>query len=696
MLNPTPEPVAGDTGSLSADLVDRLRRAVPEAFKDGELNLEALAEQIGAASAETGEERYVFSWNGRAAAVANALAPTRATLAPALDAPGSEPTSSNVFIEGDNLEVLKVLGRSYAERFKLTYIDPPYNTGNDFVYRDDASDPLGSYLQTTGQTDSEGDLLVSNTEGHGRFHSRWLSMMYPRLRLARELLRPDGIIVVAIGDDEVHHMRLLLDQVFGPENRVGTMVWEGGKKNNAKFISVGHDYMLVYARDIAELKEADGDWRISKPGVRAIVEEVERLLEAHGSDYEAATEALREYLKPLAKQVTRLAAAAEVVCREYPEVGAAFPDLARPLTELPGVRYNRIDKQGAFRCSDLSCPGGGGHDYTVLHPNGKPVRKPSPGWRYAEDDMKHLIQEERVDFKADETGVPEYKRYLHETEAEVMTSVFYRTRTRATQVLSELMDGELFDFPKDVDILGRLIEATTSGDDLILDFFAGSGSTGEAVFRQNRKDGGARRSVLVQLPEPLNDKTKTGKNSLKAGYTYITEISIERLRRAGAALAREEGGHEGEDLHFRTYRLVEPLHAPFSAQGDGADADAAMEQMALSVEPVADDADPDRLLVEVMLREGFTLTAETQVIDGLPNRVHRVIDRRPGTSSDQMLLVCLDATVSGELAEELPRAVASDAAASVVLVCRDDAVSDTTLANLGLACAERDWKLKTL
>jgi adenine-specific DNA-methyltransferase len=249
----------------TADRVAKLRELFPDVFAEGKVDFDKLRAALGDAVAG-GPERFTFSWAGRADAAALLRTPSRATLVPKPNQSVNWDTTRNLFVEGDNLEVLKLLYKAYAGKVKLIYIDPPYNTGNDFVYPDDFADPLATYLKLTGQADDAGKLLTSNPETSGRYHSAWLSMMHPRLFLARQLLRDDGVIFVSIDDHEVSNLRLLMNEVFGEENFVAVLVWERSKKGDAKLIAQNHEYIVAFGRDKQKLVDT-GKWRKKKDGV---------------------------------------------------------------------------------------------------------------------------------------------------------------------------------------------------------------------------------------------------------------------------------------------------------------------------------------------------------------------------------------------------------------------------------------------
>lgn len=521
--------------------------------------------------------------------------PSEGTLVPMQEESVDWETTKNVIVEGENLEVLKVLQRSYHGRVKLIYIDPPYNTGKDFVYPDNFHDPLGEYLKASGQAGEDGGRLRANAETSGRYHSAWLSMMWPRLHLARSLLSDDGVMVASIDDNEAPRLRLLLDEIFGEENFVAALVWEGGRKNDATFVSVGHDYMLVYARNIDGLKASDERWRVPKPGVRELAAVARGIAAEVGDDAQEATRRWREHLQPLARRVRNLASAAATVAEAYPEIARTFPEVGHPVTELPGARYNRIDARGAFRADNLSWPGGGGPKYDVLHPvTREPVRRPTRGWLYQEPEMQRLIAEDRIDFKEDESGVPEFKRYLDDVEAEVMTSVFYRTRTRAQQDLNELMDADVFDFPKDVEVLVRIMEAATRDDSIVMDFFAGSGTLAEACLTLNSRDGGNRRFLLSQIPEAVES----------GAFESLAALCRERVRRADARIS--EGAESGA-AGFRSYRLdVSAVSRPTTQE----------EELVFEVgASIPIDRGDEGLLAEVLLARGFDLTTDAEWVE---------------------------------------------------------------------------------
>lgn len=476
------------------------RKLFPGVIREGVLDTAQLAGLLGVEVGEirNGKEVFGLSWAGKKSSSQALQLPSYAALVPDFEKSINWDGAENVFIEGDNLEVLKLLRDTYNDKVKMIYIDPPYNTGNDFVYNDDFSNPKQRYLEITGQVDSDGNRLTANPETSGRKHSNWLNMMYPRLSLARNLLSQDGAIFVSIDDNEVHNLRAIMDGIFGPENFLGQLVWAAGRKNDARFISRSHEYVVVYARSLAHLVENDLRWRTKKEGLTQIYEAAARISKQVNGDFALGTRLLKEWFAAL------------------PEGSSAKRN----------KQYCHLDDKGVFFPDNISWPGGGGPRYDVLHPEtGKPVKIPSRGWLFTQERMAEMMSLNRVHFGVDENTVPTIKRYLSETESEVPYSVFYNDGRGATKRLREFLGGAYFDFPKDEFVLQKLIEFSTDKDSIILDFFAGSGTTGHAVELQNLQDGGNRTYVCVTLDEPTPEDSE----AKKAGFKKVSQITEARL-----------------------------------------------------------------------------------------------------------------------------------------------------------------------
>lgn len=602
---------------------EELKALFPMAVTDGRMDLEKLRALMGEHAA-TGPERYGLSWAGKSDALKTLRQQTTATLLPAQSESEKWDTTGNVIIEGDNLEVLKVLQHAYHGKVKLIYIDPPYNTGGDFIYPDDYAEGLNSYLQFTRQANEEGVKLTTNVNTSGRYHSRWLTMMYPRLFLARNLLREDGVIFVSIDDHEVHNLRLMMDEIFGEENFIADVVWEKGRKNDAKLISVGHEYMMIFARNKPALLQA-GIWREAKPGAREIQNVYDALRKKLGDDDTAVEQGLRNF----------------------------YQDLPKGHSSKKLSRYNKVDKLGVWRDDNMSWPGGDGPTYDVIHPvTGKPCALPEGGWRYTEETMRQKIADGTVVFRTDHSEPPIRKTYLlrssddnedDESPIQVAGSYFYRSAIQATNVLTSIFGEKIFQNPKDHEVLMRWLRLAGSEnrDDLILDFFAGSGTTGHAVLGLNKEDGGNRKFILVQLPEPTGRKD----------FPTIAEITKERVRRVIRKMESANAGRlalaDGPkaDLGFKVFKLAhsnfsvwDPSLAPHDAAGLG-------KQWELTADNVRVDASEQALLHELMLKCGLPLSSPTQTASAAGMAVYLLDESR--------LLICL----ARELTREALRAM---------------------------------------
>lgn len=380
------------------------------------------------------------------------------------------------------------------------------------MYDDDFAETTAEYLRRSGQIDGGGVRLVANTESNGRFHSDWLSMMYPRLKLARNLLSENGVLIAAIDDREHSGLKQLLDQVFGAQNFLSNVVWQGRAKNDARFAAGGLDYMLIYGRDRNQLVASDVRWKEPKNGYELVVAAVRDCWDRSGHDAGRATALLREWWK------------------------------SKPNTEKGLQSYSEIDEVGrAFLRGPLASPNPRANlQYELLHPvTGQSVPMHENGWRYSRETMDQMLADGRIIFGATERTTPRRKMYLDEQEEQAVRSLVVQERASATAVLVDLMGADIFDNPKDIGVLGKWINAVTQNkpDAMVLDFFGGSGSTGHAVMSLNARDGGSRRFILVQLDEQVAE----GSGAAKAGYSTIAELAKERLRRAGAKLLDTAG-----------------------------------------------------------------------------------------------------------------------------------------------------------
>ncbi len=633
------------SADVLAENVERLKALFPEAFTEGKIDFDVLKQLLGG-TVEEREEKYGLNWHGKRQARQLALTPSTGTLRPCPEESVDWDATRNLMIEGDNLEVLKLLQKSYAGKVKLIYIDPPYNTGKDFIYPDNYRDNIRNYLELTGQVDSENHNLSSNTEASGRFHTDWLNMMYPRLKLARNLLQEDGAIFCSCDETEQPRLRAALDDIFGQENFVADMVWSAGRKNDSRLISVSHEYIVCYVRHAGHLAENHTIWRQRKKGLDDIYARYGRLSRQFDIDYTAITNGLKDW---------------------YRELPDNHPAKAHK-------HYNHADARGVYFPADISWPGGGGPRYEVLHPRTeKPVRVPSRGWMTADPEkMQRLIDEDRVHFGNDKNAVPYIKSYLRDCEYQTPYSVFYQDGRAATKRLRELMGGNCFGFPKDETIIQEIVAMVTSTDDIVVDFFAGSGTTGHAVMVQNAVDQGKRRFILIQLPEPLNVGNATQKSAAEfcgnLGKPHnIAELTKERLRRAGQKIKGENPMFSG-DLGFRVFKLDTSNIRAWNPGYENLE-----QALRDSVDHLKADRTQEDILYELLLKLGLDLcvSIKTRMIAG--KSVHLI---GAGT-----LITCLDERIDREDVESLANGIAEwktelASAGDTTVVFRDSAFAD--------------------
>ncbi len=522
----------GDVGDKTLDVRGEtldVRGKTLEVEKEGRrvrmaVNFKILRQLLGDDAVETDRELYQFTWPGKQAARLEAASETTETLRPVPEESLDWDTTENIYIEGDNLRVLKLLQRGYMGKVKMIYIDPPYNTGNDFVYHDDFARSASEEDLATGNIDEEGIRYHRNTDSNGRFHSDWCSMMLSRLLVARSLLTEDGVIFISIDDNEVHNLRKICDEVFGERNFVAELIWAAGRKNDSKLISVSHEYILCYVKSLDTLKESQTTWRERKDGLDDIYKAYAQIKKAHPNDYVEQTKALKAW---------------------YKDLSDGHPAKAHK-------HYSKVDHRGIYFSDNISWPGGGGPKYDLVNPEtGIKASTPSRGWITNEQTMKEWVSEGLVDF-GEPGSVPTKKAYLKDRETSVPYSVFYKDGRTATKRLMEMFGRKVFENPKDEDIIYRLFNIGTDSDSLILDFFSGSGTTAHAVMQLNAEDGGNRKYICVQLPE----ETPEDSEARKAGYTSIPEIAKERIRRAGKKIL-ETLDVRGKklDVGFRVFKL---------------------------------------------------------------------------------------------------------------------------------------------
>lgn len=620
--------LTGTTQNLTERNIEKIAELFPGAVSEvaGEggvptraVDFDLLRQALSGALAEGTDERYRLDWPGKKASLLKANTPITKTLRPDYSSSVDFDTTQNVFIEGDNFEALKVLQESYLGKVKMIYTDPPYNTGKDFVYRDNFTKDKAEYEEEIEAVDEEGNKMFrENTRTNPRFHSDWLSMMYERLLIARDLLRDDGVIFISIDDNEVNNLRKVCDEVFGETNSIAQMVWAAGRKNDSRYISVSHEYILVYVKDESYLSDKKTLWRERKNGLDAIYGQHEKLKIEFGDNYKKIEEKLSEW---------------------YQSLKPNHPARSHK-------HYNKVDERGVYFPADVSWPGGGGPTYEVLHPvTRKPCAVPSRGWMFSKPEkMQEAIKENRVHFGYDETYVPCIKSYLVDRESQVPYSVFYQDGRAATKRLRELMGGNYFENPKDESILEALIEYVSynNPEGVYMDFFSGSATTAHAVMAQNAEDGGNRKFIMVQLPE----ETPEGSEARKAGYKTIAEIGRERIRRAAPKIKTDYADKLAEretplDTGFRAYRVADTVFKDVERHP------AELEQGRLLelADNIKDDRTPSDLLTQVMLELGLTLD--------LPIKEKKVGSNTVFFVADNALVACFDKEVPLSIIDEI-------------------------------------------
>lgn len=638
--------------NLTQDNIARIREMFPDCVTeaqgdDGQVRLavdfDQLKQELSESIVEGPQERYHLNWPGKREALLTANAPIAKTLRPCREESVDFDTTKNLFIEGDNLEAMKLLQETYLGKVKMIYIDPPYNTGNDFIYEDDFAENAEEFLKRSNQKDEEGNRLIANKESNGRFHSDWLSMMYARMKIARNFLSEDGVIFISIDDAEVANLKELCFEVFGEHNFVATLVWEKGRKNDAKLISVGHEYMLVFLKNKTYFQERKIKWREAKPGAKEILQEYIKLRKTFGIDNAAVEEGIRNF---------------------YDRLPKTHPSKKHS-------RYNKVDDKGVWRDDNMSWPGGGGPTYDVIHPEtGIACAVPEGGWRYSTSEkMEEMIRLGKVVFRKDHTEPPIRKTYLVEVDEgnsfeddadieddnnsddlpiQVAGSYFYRSALQASNELNQLFGKKVFNNPKDKEVLARWISYIDVSDgDIVMDFFAGSGTTGHAVMELNALEGKSIRYILVQLPEEINPKAKGAKPAVSflekiKRPCVVSELTKERLRRGGQkCLQGESNENWNRDIGFRVLKVDTSNMADVYYTPDAID----QTQVDAFVDNIKPDRKPEDLLFQVLLDWGVDLS--------LPIRKETLQGKSVFFVDENALVACFDTGVNEELVKQL-------------------------------------------
>lgn len=604
----------GKTPDLAAENIEQLRQIFPDVFEEGKIDFDKLKQVLGE-YVDDEKERYNFTWNGKGKALRLAQTPTTGTLRPCPEEKESKnwDDTQNLYIEGDNLEVLKLLQKSYHGKIKMIYIDPPYNTGGDFVYPDDFSDSIENYKRITGQVDETGKRLGTNTEASGRYHTDWLNMLYPRLRLARNLLSNDGVIFISIDDNEVENLKKICGEIFGEDNFIAQIVWEKRytRSNNAKMFASLTDYILLYRKSgqLSELKESRS--------------------EKNDSIY-------------------------------------TNPD-NDPRGKWTSVSY--VNPASREQRPNLC--------YEIINPiTGERISHPTNAWKYEYATYLTHVKENLLYWgKNGENTYPRLKKFLSEMDGGIVpANLWYHkdvgTTDAASKKLEELIGRGIFDFPKSVELIIKMLDITTTSDSYVLDFFSGSSTTAHAVMQFNAKDGGKRKFIMVQLPEPCADGTEAA----KAGYENICEIGKERIRRAGEKIKAEieeqnaqlkigEQPKKVPDIGFKVFKLDSSNLKQW--QPDYDDLEATLFD---SVGNYVEGRSELDVVYEIMLKMGMELTwpLETHTIGG--KNVYEI-----GMGA---LMICLDDHITTEVAEGMAELYKELAPETWRVVFKDNGFAD--------------------
>ncbi|MCD9550517.1 site-specific DNA-methyltransferase [Photobacterium carnosum] len=530
------ETIFANVETTNSKQIAILKKNFPNCFdRDDNFIQEKMLEVVKSSEIELSKESYSLNWLGKSYARLLTNLPPKTLLHEDKEHNQLEANkdSQNLLIKGDNLEVLKHMVNAYSEKVKMIYIDPPYNTGSDgFVYNDDRQFTPQQLSEFAGIDLDEAKRILDFTDKGSSSHSAWLTFIYPRLYVARHLLKDDGVICISIDENEHSHLKLLCDEIFGEYNFAGEIVWKNSSKNDQAYISVQHEYLLFYVKS----KQFNtGAWNEKKEGLDEIFKAFDGFKKKHGSDWDAIhKEALKWY-------------------KEFSE--------SNPITN--SKHYSWMDERGVYFPDNISKPANG-YYYDILHPiTNKPCKKPAGGWRFIEETMKQKIIENRIHFGKDHTVVPNNKTYLKDTKYQSLTSVKFKDGRVASNLLKGLFGKkDIFTNPKDIGLLSDILKAiNVNGEDIILDFFAGSGSTGHSIFTMNLNDSSNRHFICIQLLEPTKSKTE----AYKAGYRSIFEITKDRLLKASEKIKQEHPDYKG-DLGFKIFETVEDFRVKDEAE----------------------------------------------------------------------------------------------------------------------------------
>lgn len=587
--------------------LDALYKICPSCFteaaaKDGSIkrvvDFNKLRALLGDNAEDNAPEAYDFTWVGKRAAQREAAAPIKKTLRPCPEESVDWENTQNLYIEGDNLEVMKLLQNSYMGQVKMIYIDPPYNTGNDFVYHDNYAVSADEY--DVQNRDEEGKRFRRNLDSSGRFHSDWCSMIYSRLSVARTLLKEDGVIFISIDYHEFNTLKAICNQVFGESNYVGEIVWQTATDNNPTQISLEHEYILCFAKNLSQQPK----WMVESEKAKRINAQYKELKAKYGSDIKSIKNALKAWIN----------------ANE---------------TDLKGAtHYSYVDEIGVYYPGNSSNTKPGGYMFDIIHPVTKQVcAKPAYGYRWTEATFLDADKRGDVEWGDDETTIPKIKKRI-ETVTESLKSYYYEDSRYWTKYLNNMFGKRVFENPKSCNLICHLMEFCTDEDSIVLDFFSGSASTAQSVFMLNQRDGKNRKFILVQIPEETDSKSE----AYKAGYKTIPEIGKERIRRAGTEINEKS---PEVDTGFRVFKCEESnmKDVYFSP------AEYTQGMLSLLEDNIKEDRSDLDLLFDCMLRWGVQLSQPCTSQKVGECTIHNV--------NDGDLVACFDGTITEEVIDAI-------------------------------------------
>lgn len=613
------EKMDGKTMNITEENLNKLKDLFPEVFEEGKINFDKLQVVLGE-NIDKSNEKYEFSWNGKFEAMKLAQLQSTGTLIPCKEKSKDWDTTQNLYIEGDNLEVLKLLQKSYVNQIKMIYIDPPYNTGKDLVYKDSFKDSIENYKLITNQS------AKSNAETDGRYHTNWLNMMYPRLKLARNLLCPEGIIFISIDDKEARNCKILCDEIFGENNFIAQIIVEGTPKNDPLIISTAHEYCLVYVKNYDKAK--DLDWGVKNP----IYDELEKIYEINKPNYSKIESLLKEY---------------------YTNHDLNSDNISN---------YKYADEYGVYRIGPIDDPQRGGSRDTRKNPyTGEDLRTPNSGWRCNLETWNQWIKDHLIKFPESNENLCSKKTYINSSKPDLIRAYFKVQTRKDTDMLESYFGSKVFQFPKPVNLIKTFIESANDKNGIYLDFFSGSGTMAHAVMLQNAEDNGKRKFILVQLPENIEENLKTAqgnreKQTLQNAISwckdhkkpcYITEIAEERINIAGQKIKEKEPlALDNLDTGFKVFKLdtsnlIKWNNTPTE------DVEELKKRLQQNLFYIVDGRSNMDLVYEIMLKYGLPLT--------LPITEKKYGDYKAYeiASDAYKVMICLDRNLPIEIIEQM-------------------------------------------